>query len=192
MTVGMVQTVLGDVEPSSLGMTMTHEHLLITFGRWQREAGVQSPVQPPQDPRASQPISMNNLGWVRRYWSSHPENSGMDDEALAIEEAMLFKNAGGGTMVDATNPDLKRDPEALVRISQATGLHVVMGAGHYVDENHPLDMDERTEEDIFIRIVADVTEGCDGTTIKAGIIGEIGCSAPLTANEAKALRAAAS
>ena len=29
---GMVQTVLGTIQPSELGPTMTHEHLLINFG----------------------------------------------------------------------------------------------------------------------------------------------------------------
>ena len=37
----------------------------------------------------------------------------------------------------------------------------------------------------------EVTEGIDGTDIKAGLIGEIGCSWPLTQNERKVLRAAA-
>ena len=37
----------------------------------------------------------------------------------------------------------------------------------------------------------EVTEGIDGTDVKAGLIGEIGCSWPLTQNERKVLRAAA-
>ncbi len=34
----------------------------------------------------------------------------LDDEAIAIEEAKLFKAAGGGTIRDPTNIGLKRDP----------------------------------------------------------------------------------
>jgi phosphotriesterase-related protein len=143
------------------------------------------------DPRASEPISLETVGWVRRHWSSHPLNSLLDDEELAIEELRRFKEAGGGTVVDATNPDLARDPAALARIAHAVGVHIVMGAGHYIDTAQPLDMDQRSEEDLMHEIIADVTEGCDGTTIKAGIIGEIGCSAPMTANERRSLRAAA-
>jgi phosphotriesterase-related protein len=189
---GMVQTVLGDVEAPALGITLTHEHLLITFDRWRREAGQPAaPREASDDPRAAQPITLETLGWVRRYWSSHPENSLLEDEALAIRELQRFKDAGGGTIVDATNPDLKRDAAALARISRVTGVQIVMGAGHYVETSHPLDMDARSEEQITEAIVADVTHGCDGTSIRAGIIGEIGCSAPLTANERKSLRAAA-
>jgi len=189
---GKVRTVLGDVEASALGRTLTHEHLLITFDRWRREAGAPSVMRSPsEDPRARQPIVLENAGWARRHWNEHFDNSLLDDVDLAIRELRLFKAAGGGAVVDATNPDLARDPEALARISRETGVHVVMGAGHYVDANHPPDMDARTEDDLFREMVADVTEGCDGTPIRAGILGEIGCSAPMTANERKTLRAAA-
>lgn len=189
MTVGSVRTVLGDVASSALGMTLTHEHLLITFGRWRGGTGIAR--MDSDDPRARQPITLETVGWVRRYWANHPDNSRLDDESLAVDELRLFKEAGGGAVVDATNPDLKRDPEALVRISRATGVQIVMGAGHYIDEHHPLDIDARTEDTLVEEIVGDVTRGCDGTSVRAGIIGEIGCSAPMTANERKSLRAAA-
>ena len=39
MSSGKVRTVLGDIDPSDLGRTMMHEHLLIGFARWQIEAG---------------------------------------------------------------------------------------------------------------------------------------------------------
>ena len=194
MASGMVQTVLGDVEPSALGITLAHEHLLIGFFRWRKEAGLPLPPSGvPDDPRAKQPITLENISWIRRYGSVHPDNPeyGLQDEALVVDEVKLFKNAGGGSLVELTNPDLTRDPEGIVRISRATGVHVVAGAGHYIDEQHPLDMDERSEDQIAEQIVGDVTKGCDGTSIKAGIIGEMGCSAPMTSNERKALRAAA-
>ena len=48
-----------------------------------------------------------------------------------------------------------------------------------------------SEDDIMRQIVADVCEGVDGAQIKSGIIGEVGCSWPLTSNERKSLRASA-
>ena len=199
----IVRTVLGDIDPGELGVTLTHEHLLIEFGRWEREAAEQGGAveageagapamrQASDDARVQQPITLGNVGWVRRHWTMHPGNMLLDDEDVAIAEIQEFKDAGGSAIVDATNPDLHRRPEALVRIAQQVGLHIVMGAGHYIGEFHPLDMDERDEEAITTQIVADVTEGCDGTSIRAGVIGEVGCSWPLTANERRSLRAAA-
>ena len=66
-----------------------------------------------------------------------------------------------------------------------------MGAGFYVDALHPEGMDERSVDDLALEIASDLTDGVDGSGIKAGIIGEIGCTWPLTANERKSLAAAA-
>ena len=66
-----------------------------------------------------------------------------------------------------------------------------MGAGHYVAAVHPVDMNERTEDDLARGIIGDVVVGVDGTGIKAGIIGEIGCTWSLAPNERKSLTAGA-
>jgi len=188
----MVRTVLGDIEPSALGITLTHEHLLITFDRWKRQAGEAAGArQPADDPRASKAISLETVGWVRRNWPLHPENSRLTDQILAMTELQRFKDAGGRTVVDATNPDLDRNAGALARIAAATGVQIVMGTGRYVETSHPLDMAARSEDELYEEVVRDVTEGADGTAVKSGIIGEIGCSAPLHGHERKALRAAA-
>ncbi|HEY7269017.1 MAG TPA: aryldialkylphosphatase [Dehalococcoidia bacterium] len=189
MSAGKVRTVLGDVEPSELGITHTHEHFLWDPARWRREAGLLQRREL-QDPRSRQPLTLETYGYFGRNWTALPDNHLLDDESLAIEEAMRFKEAGGRTLADATNADMNRDPAALARISKATGLHVVMGAGHYVGGSQPLDMDERSETQIADRIAADVISGADGTEIRSGMIGEMGMSSPMTANERKALRAA--
>jgi phosphotriesterase-related protein len=64
-----------------------------------------------------------------------------------------------------------------------------MGASHYVGAAHPRDMDTRSEDAIASEIVRDIAVGVGDTGVRAGIIGEVGCSWPLTANERKVLRA---
>ena len=59
------------------------------------------------------------------------------------------------------------------------------------DAVHPEDMDERNVEELAREIVGDITEGVDGSGIRAGIIGEVGCTWPLTPNERKSLSASA-
>ncbi|MBM3139219.1 MAG: aryldialkylphosphatase [Chloroflexi bacterium] len=189
MTVGRVRTVLGDVDPATLGRTMTHEHLLIGFGRWRREAGILAGSAPPALPELAGPLTWENSGLARRR--GHPDNSALDDVDLAVSEALRFMRAGGGAIVDATNPDLTRNPHALRAIAERTGLHVVMGCGHYVHGHHPLDMDARTVDALVAEIVEDVTRGADGTEIRAGVIGEIGSEYPMVPNEVRALGAAA-
>jgi phosphotriesterase-related protein len=182
---GKVQTVLGPIEPTALGVTMTHEHLLITLGCVFREL-----TEASDRGRAHQPITLENLGWVRQNWMSSWSNLFLDDEELAVKEALLYKLAGGNTIVDMTNNGLGRDPLALARIARATGLNIVMGSGYYVAASHPPDFARKTEEQITQEIVKDIMEGVGNTGVKSGIIGEIGTSWPITDNEKKSLRAA--
>lgn len=98
----------------------------------------------------------------------------LDDEQLAIEEVALFKAAGGGTIVDPTNIGLKRDPEALVRVSRATGVNILMGTGWYREVVYPSYIAERSTEELARFLVAEIEEGADGTGVRAGFIGEIG------------------
>ncbi len=189
MTAGKVRTVRGDVAPETIGQTMMHEHLLIGFGRWRREASRTEPANF-SDPRSAEPISLENRHWIA-FYGRHPRQYALDEEDIAISEAKRFADAGGGTIVDMTNPDLTRQAEILKRISAATGLNVIMGCGRYVNSNHPLDMDTRSVDDLADEMTRDIMEGADGTDIKSGIIGEIGTEYPIHPDEEKALRAAA-
>src|SRR5205814_8149078 len=111
-------------------------------------------------------------------------------EQVAADEILLFKHAGGRTVVDPTPKTLARDPLALARIARATGLNVVMGAGYYVHASHPPDMERRTVDDLAREMIADVTIGVGETGVHAGLLGEIGTTSPWTENEKKVLRAA--
>jgi phosphotriesterase-related protein len=134
---------------------------------------------------------MENLHLIRARPHINIDNMIQADEELAVSELMHFKLAGGGTMVELSQQGLARDPLALARVSRETGVNIVMGSGYYVAISHPDDMDGKTEEDIAEEIVRDITVGVGDTGIKSGIIGEIGCSLPLSDNERKVLRACA-
>ena len=183
---GKVQTVLGPIDPAQLGITLTHEHLLIDM----------SPLYgPPEQAGAKgfyyQPVSLENVGRIRHWAERNLDNVQLTDVSAAIDEANTYKQYGGGTLVDATSIGIKRDATGLARISRATGVHVIMGASYYVDAAHPAEIDDMSEDDVVRQIVADVTEGVDGTSHRSGVIGEVGCSWPLMPNERKALRASA-
>jgi len=183
---GKIQTVLGLIDPKDLGLTMTHEHLLIDF------SVMFNPTPDVTTQRmAHAPVSMENLGWIRQYCYSNLDNLLVLDEETAIEEARLYQRHGGGAIVDATTIGIGRDPLALARISRGAGVHVVMGAGYYVDAAQPNEINEKNEDDIYEEIIKDVHLGVGNTGIKAGIIGEIGCTWPLMPNEIKVLKASA-
>ena len=71
-------------------------------------------------------------------------------------------------------------------------MNVVMGAGYYIGTTHPENMDDLSEEEIAAEIISDIENGVGDTSIRAGLIGEIGCSYPWLPNEKKSLRAAGS
>lgn len=53
----------------------------------------------------------------------------LDDEERSGEEARLLHDAGMDAMVDATPIALGRNPEAVARICELTGMHVVLTTG---------------------------------------------------------------
>jgi phosphotriesterase-related protein len=182
---GQLQTVLGAIDADEVGVTLPHEHLLIDFTVMYAE-----PAAAGGQRRAGEPVSLANLGWVRQNFNANLDNLRLTDERVAEDEILLFKNAGGRTVIDPTPVSLARDPLALARLARATGLNIVMGAGYYVAAAHPPDMDWRTVDDLVREFIADVTTGVGDTGVRSGLIGEIGCTWPWTDNEKKVVRAA--
>lgn len=181
---GKVQTVLGVIDAEDLGVTLPHEHLLTDLSVWftePKEAGLKK--------LAHEPVSIKNRDWIWHNPICSLDNPRLLDEDMIIEEVMHFKKEGGHTIVELSNVNIGRDPLGLARISRATGLNVVMGSGYYVGEAQGPDYDRKTEEEIAEEIIADIQVGVGDTGIRAGIIGEIGCSYPLHDREKKCLRA---
>ena len=186
-TSGKVLTVVGPVDPADLGLTITHEHLLIDLSVVFVDPG---PENEEGRKLAEEPVGIDNLGWIRVNWSSNRDNLVQTDVDLAIREAGRFKAAGGGTLVDVTSIGIDRNPTALAEISRASGVNVVMGAGYYVGPAHPKDFSSRSVYSITEEIIRDVEVGVGDTGVRSGIIGEIGCSWPWTDNEKKSVAAA--
>ena len=179
-------TVRGPISLDELGITLAHEHIMIDLTCWYQE-----PIQASQKSYANEHVTLDNLWRLKQNLSCNKENMMLQDAGKAAEEVMEFKRFGGGSIVDVTNIGIGRDPISLRNISIETGVNVIMGAGYYVSNSHPPDMDDRSEEEIAVEIISDVTKGVGKTGIKAGIIGEIGLSdIESLPNEEKVLRAA--
>ncbi len=183
---GRIQTVLGPIDPSEMGVTLTHEHLLIDLAGYSVDVE-EATLRGLWD----RSYTIDMVGEFATKGYANKDVLQLLSEETATQEVRAFMLAGGGTVVDATNWDLGRDPLALARISRSTGLNVVIGSGHYVPSFRPPDMAERSEDSITERIIGDVKQGVGDTGIRAGLIGEIGNIHPSDDDQRKVLRAAA-
>ncbi|MCT7376908.1 phosphotriesterase family protein [Chelativorans salis] len=183
---GLVMTVGGTTPAEQLGVTLMHEHILNDCRCWWNE-----PKEPERRYLAGQPVRIEILSELRQDPFVNKHNIALDDEPLAIEELRQFAKAGGNTVVDPTCRGIGRDPLALKRISAATGLQIVMGAGYYLQSSHPPEVAGMSADEIADQIVGEALEGVDGTGVRIGLIGEIGVSSHFTGEEEKSLRGAA-
>jgi predicted metal-dependent phosphotriesterase family hydrolase len=155
-SIDQVQSVLGPVAITDLGITMPHEHTFVDTMREYRGDGL------------------------------------VDDAPMILADLRRFAELGGRTIVDCTTRGLRPRPERLPALSRETGVTIVTGTGFY---RHPfLDeawFDGHTVNEVADLLIDDIRTGINGTGVRAGIIGEIGCDRYLTPAEERSFRAAA-
>jgi phosphotriesterase-related protein len=183
---GKVMTVLGPIAADAMGITLPHEHILNDCRCWWN-----APKEPERQHLGKAKMHMGLIGELRMDPFVNLDNCALDDEPLAIAELSAFAGAGGRTIVDPTCRGIGRNPEALVRISRATGLSIIMGSGYYLQSSHPPELAGMSADDVADEIVAEAHRGVGDTGVKIGLIGEIGVSGDFTAEEEKSLRGAA-
>jgi len=154
---GKVQTVSGLIDPDTLGICHSHEHVL--FDYWKM---------------------------IKSY------DVIFDDEKVAQYELELYRDAGGKSLVDASSIGIGTNPNALRRISEKTGVQIVLGCGWYRESVYEGLVFKETSDQLAERMINQINVGFTGTDVKAGIIGEIGTErGHITAAEERVFRAAA-
>ena len=167
----------GEVEADRLGVMLPHEHV---------NTDATFLCQAPERPRV--PIEEVPLGSLRRAPMDYADNLDMRDEAQATAELSRLAEAGGQTLVELTTNDLGRDPRLLHRVSDVTGINIIMATGYYVHRAHPANLAEMAIDQIADTFIHDIVVGVAG--VRAGVIGEIGTGDPLDPEEARVVRAA--
>ncbi|XP_028988848.1 phosphotriesterase-related protein-like [Betta splendens] len=188
---GKVQTVLGLVDPDQLGRTMTHEHL--TYKHLDVKFDFCF-VPPPlgDEAAAKNPFQIQHMHWLRQNPYSCSDNMNLKKDVAAVRDELLaYRKAGGGSIVENTTTGIDRDVVTLRELAKSTGVHIVAGAGFYVDCTHTEATKAMSVEKLTDIMVSEVLHGADGTDIRCGVIGEIGTSWPITDSEKKVLKATA-
>ncbi|QPV62829.1 hypothetical protein I7X12_19235 [Halosimplex litoreum] len=184
---GTVVTVTGRIDPDELGMVMTHEHVFLDMvtGWFTR------PTKPEAQRLAREPVTLENLGYVRTNPLKNKDNMRLESTEEAIEELEQYYRAGGTTIVDVTPKSAGADPERVRRIARTTGIQFVHGTAYYTRPSHTDHVDDSTREELEAEFVDDVRSGIAETDVRAGQIGEIGLSGTIHPQEEKVLRAGA-
>lgn len=176
----MIYTVTGAIKKEDLGFTLPHEHILCDLRPSLSENGAGEHFK-------------EKLGLTNRYAVySDPytleDNAYYLDEEIAVKELEFYKKAGGKSIFDCTT--FFRNHRALKRISERTGINVILGCGRYTDPFLSEADRNATAEELCREMVEELTEGIGQSGIKAGFIGEVGTSAEITKDEWKNVIAA--
>ena len=179
---GWVETVRGPVEADRIGRTLIHEHLHIDLRPVLAEHGYSGAGDVPFESVAAE---------ARWNPGIHESNYDLTDIDLVCEELARVLPHRITCVVDATPADLGRDPLVLRQLSERLDLHVVMGAGWYLEASHRRHIDGWTTDHLIRRLVDECSTGVGDTGIRPGIIGEIGTNDPASDSEMTVVRAAA-
>ena len=181
-----IQTVTGKISKDKAGIITPHEHIFIELTAFFEERKLEDCENP-----STASVTIDKLGILNRDPYALKDNLSFSNYETQKYEILRFKKAGGATIVDATMEGIGRNPEAIKKLSEETGINIVMGTGFYVSSTHPKTLEKMSEEEIASIMIKEIENGVGDTGIKAGVIGEIGISEIFNEAERKVLRAAA-
>lgn len=183
---GRIQTVTGLIDPARLGITHVHEHIIFD----QSDAYYEPHPDFPEI--GEQEVTLENRWIVEHNPFNNRDNLRFVDVDLAASEVQRFKDAGGGTLLEMSSIGMNGDAAALREVSERTGVAIVKGAGWYTRQAHGQDLGAATVDELAAAMIGELLDG-DGvgdSAVKAGVIGEVGLSAPIHPDERKVLEAA--
>ncbi|WP_409496875.1 phosphotriesterase [Amycolatopsis sp. cmx-11-12] len=181
-----VQTVTGPVPAAQLGVVLPHEHLFNDLS-----AVLDPPTHGFSRQLLDRPVSAFMAWALRQDPYCCADNVGPKGFEDVLGELEVFRRFGGGTIVDVTpSPAIGRDPGSLRRLSERSGITIVMGCGAYLEKFEA----SRIGCSVDVQASAidyELTHGVGRDQVRPGIIGEIGVSPRFTDAERASLRAAA-
>jgi phosphotriesterase-related protein len=159
-----VMTVRGWIDASEMGLTLSHEHALVSFQ--------------PYAEWARQPLTYDRDEVVR----------------VVLPRLRRLRELGCRTFVDATPMNVGRDVVLLRRLSEESGLHILTPTGNYAARENaflPPHVFSLRAEALAERWIRELSDGIDGTGIRPGFI-KLGFNGrALSEVELKLIRAAA-
>ncbi|GEK89692.1 phosphotriesterase-related protein [Alkalibacterium putridalgicola] len=108
-----------------------------------------------------------------------------------VEEYKKLYDKGVRNVIDVTVRGMKRNPDYVRRVAEASGMNILQSTGWYQDKFLPDYIETKSVSELADMMIKDIREGLDDTDIKASLIGEIGTSKnEMTSRERKVFEAA--
>jgi phosphotriesterase-related protein len=145
-------------------------------------------------------MTIDRSGYTYAHEHLHIDLSGfkdnidcrLDQYALIRDEMKTLMQLGVRNIIEMTNRYMGRNPQFMLDIMRDTGINVVACTGYYQDAFFPEHVATRSVDALAQEMIDEIVIGIDGTSLKAGIIAEIGSSeGMITEREAKVFKAAA-
>ena len=178
---GFAQTVNGKIKKSQLGFTLMHEHIFCDLRKPEKRSDVLD---------VNDEINIKNRFDINYYQNRNQQNLILDDYEKAITELKIFREFGGRSIVELSTIGINAEPTKLSEISKETGINIIVGTGCYTEDYLEEKILNYSVEDLHILMFQHLHKGFEGTDIRAGLIGELGCSWHIKEIEKKSLQAA--
>ena len=147
------------------------------------------------------PADIDSIGLTLPHEHVFVDLLGPDDPAFCQVDWAVIREDCGHTMaglrrvdvdlfVDCTAIGIGRNVELLRDLSESTGVRIVCATGIYKGLV-PSDLREATVDELAARFVRELTEGIDGTDVRAGVIKLATTETGATARETEVHRAGA-
>lgn len=183
---------LGPVNPDSIGITLTHEHmhLDISFAHARASDNIHDYID-------NNKITINNCGLVAQFPYSSIYNMKLcdaDTNKAILDDVRLFKKWGGGTICENSAHGLNGNIKFCKTVAQETGVNILMGTGHYTGAIQTDSTKSLGVEKMVNMYVDELWNGIDvgnNERIKCGFIGEVGTNCPLGDFEKRSIEATA-
>lgn len=178
---------------------MTHEHFSLNFDKFYCE--------PPKtllhhfNEGVNEKLHLKNAGFIRQYpyGSKYNINFEDDDSHRAVyEDLRIFKQVGGGAIVENTTYGINRDLKLMYRVAKELGVNVIAGTGHYLGMTQTPATLKMSVEEMVKLYSRELEYGIDvelspteTVNIKCGLVGEIGSAFPISDFEKRSILATA-
>jgi phosphotriesterase-related protein len=183
-----IMTVLGPIAPEELGFTSMHEHVLYDGHCFRRRFGHLIPPDAPV--KVDEPVTLDNLGKLKHGFIMSDDAIVMKDVELLSAELADFKAEGGSAVVDMSTPGMRVDPLGTRKVSQQSGVHIVITTGFYSRDSWPESFLAMGQKEMEAHMMEEIEKGLDGTDVRPGHV-KVAIEEDFSEPEVNALRAGA-